>query len=58
MGKKIYDWALANYDNGGHWIVETMSIIEIEAQFASLSLAQIYCKTLQNRQEELKSEGY
>ena len=58
MGKKIYDWALANYDNGGHWIVETMSIIEIEAQFASLYQAQIYCKTLQNRQEELQSEGY
>ena len=58
MGKKIYDWALVNYDNGGHWIVETMSIIEIEAQFASLSQAQRYCKTLQNRQEELQSEGY
>ncbi len=52
MGKEIYDWALANYDAGGHWIVETMEIEEIEEEFKSLEEAQEYCKVIQDRQEE------
>jgi len=52
MGKKIYDWALANYDKGGHWIVETMSIEEIEQEFKSLKEAKEYCKIIQDRSEE------
>ena len=52
MGKKILDWALANYDKGGHWIVETMEIEEIEQKFKSLKEAKEYCRCLQDRMEE------
>ena len=39
--------------------VQARSLLTSLSQgFRSLSQAQIYCKTLQNRQEELKSEGY
>lgn len=54
MGKEIYDWALANYDEGGHWIVETMEIEEIEEEFKSLKEAKEYCKIIQDRQEECR----
>jgi len=52
MGKKIQDWALANYDKGGHWIVETMEIEEIEQEFKSLKEAKEYCLRRQDRMEE------
>ena len=55
MGKEIYDWALANYDEGGHWIVETMEIEEIEAEFESLEQAQQYCKDRQEREDEVNA---
>ncbi len=52
MGKKILDWALANYADGGHWIVETMEVEEIEQEFKSLKEAKEYCLRRQDRMEE------
>ena len=52
MGKKIIEWALANYEKGGHWIYETMTAEDAEQKFASLKEAKEYCRCLQERMEE------
>ena len=54
--KKIKDWALKNYDKGGHWIVETFTEEEILNDFSSLKSAKEYAKILHNRQREIEAE--
>lgn len=55
MGEKIMQWAEDNYENGGQWIVETMSVEEIEQEFESLEEAQQYCKDRQEIEDERES---
>ena len=52
--QKIKTWAMKNYDEGGHWIVETFEDDEIAESFVSLDDAISYCKHLQARQDELR----
>jgi hypothetical protein len=55
MGEKIMQWAEDNYENGGQWIVETMSVEEIGQEFESLEEAQQYCKDRQEIEDERES---
>ena len=55
MGNEIMKWAEENYEIGGQWIVETMEIEEIEAEFESLEQAQQYCKDRQEREDEVNA---
>ena len=55
MGEKIMQWAEDNYENGGQWIVETMSVEEIGQEFESLEEAQQYCLSKQERSNEVES---
>jgi hypothetical protein len=55
MGEKIMQWAEDNYENGGQWIVETMSVEEIGQEFESLEEAQRYCKDRQEIEDERES---
>ena len=50
--RQILNWAKDNYDAGGHWIVETMTLDEIKEEFKTLEEAQEYCKIIQDRSEE------
>lgn len=52
---RIYNWAKQNYDQGGHWIVETMSLSEIAEEFATLACAKKYCKILVEQEENIKN---
>lgn len=51
----IYDWAKRNYDKGGHWIVETMTLPEIATEFATLAEAKRYVKILVEQEENIKN---
>ena len=51
--REIRDWALANYDAGGHWIVETFEDSEILEQFKNLNEAKKYCGLVQDRYEDI-----
>ncbi len=55
MGKKILEWALANYEKGGHWIYETMTEEDVEQQFASLKEAKEYCRLIEGINKEVNS---
>ena len=55
MSEKIMQWAEENYEIGGQWIVETMTIEEIEEEFESLAEAQQYCLSKQERANEIES---
>jgi hypothetical protein len=55
MGEKIMQWAEDNYENGGQWIVETMSVEEIGKEFESLEEAQQYCKDREEIEDERES---
>lgn len=50
--REIRDWALDNYDAGGHWIVETFSDEEIAEEFKTLNEAKRYCGLKQDRYED------
>lgn len=52
--REIRDWALDNYDAGGHWIVETFSDEEI-AEFKTLNEAKKYCGLMQDRYEDCRA---
>lgn len=50
---EIEQWAKENYDEGGHWILETMTTQEIVDEFKSLSEAQKYCKRMQDYYQDV-----
>jgi len=52
LAREVLEWALANYEKGGHWIYETMEEDIIEANFATLEEAKEYCFRMQDRMEE------
>lgn len=51
--KEIKDWAFANYEKGGHWIVYTFTNDEIAEQFKTLDEAKKYCGLVQDRYEDI-----
>ena len=44
----IMQWAIANYAQGGHWIVETMSMEDIAETFRTLHDARVYCGLIED----------
>jgi hypothetical protein len=44
----IMKWALENYAKGGHWIVETMSLADIDETFRTVREAQEYCGLIED----------
>ena len=53
--QEIKDWAMANYDEGGHWIIETMTDDEIFDEFANLQEAIDWAERLQDIQEDIQN---
>jgi hypothetical protein len=53
--QEIKDWAMANYDEGGHWIIETMTDDEIFDEFANLQEAIDFAERLQDIQEDIQN---
>lgn len=54
---EVLKWANDNYEEGGHWIVETMSEAEIIANFSTLEDAKEYCSLIQGRYEDVRGLG-
>ena len=48
-------WAIENYDEGGHWIAETMELEEIAEEFKTLQQAKEHCRVVQDRQEDIQN---
>ncbi len=55
LAREVLAWAKANYDNGGHWIYETMTEQDGEQQFASLKEAKEYCRLIEGINKEVNS---
>ena len=55
LAKQIMAWAIENYDEGGHWIAETMELEEIAEEFKTLQQAKEHCRVVQDRQEDIKN---
>ena len=53
--EKIKQWALANYEKGGSWIVETYTDEEIEEGFASLAEAKRWAKLMKDREDDCRN---
>ena len=54
--EKIKQWCLANYENGGSWIIETHTDEEIIESFKSLADAKRYCKLMKDREDDCRGE--
>lgn len=48
----IRAWAMANYDKGGHWIVECMSDAEILEQLKTLAGAKEYVRLVNDKEAD------
>jgi hypothetical protein len=55
LARQILNWAKDNYDEGGHWIVETMTLEEIKQEFKTLQQAKEHCRVIQDRQEDIQN---
>lgn len=53
--QEIKDWAMENYAEGGHWIIETMTDDEIFDEFANLQEAIDWAERLQDIQEDVQN---
>jgi hypothetical protein len=53
--QQIKQWALANYENGGSWIIETHTDDEIASDFESLADAKRYCRIMHDRESEYRN---
>lgn len=49
----IKEWAIENYDEGGHWIIETMTDYEIHLAFKSLTEVKNHVKLLNDRAADI-----
>lgn len=51
--EEIKQWAYANYDEGGHWIIETLTDDEIRQEFNSLQEAIDWAERIQDNYEDV-----
>jgi hypothetical protein len=52
---KITAWAMENYEEGGHWIVETFISDEIYAKFKTIKQAKDYCQMMEKLKADRKN---
>ena len=50
----IMKWALKNYASGGHWIVETMSLADIDELFHNFLDAKKYVELMQEQEKNCR----
>ena len=53
--KKVREYALANYENGGDFIIECLSDSESVEKFSSIEDAKEYTKLHNDRRKEVES---
>jgi hypothetical protein len=53
--KAIREWAQANYEKGGSFIIETMNDSDILAEFKSLNAAKKYAKAMLAQEFEVRN---
>ena len=53
--KEVREYALANYENGGDFIIECLTDDEIVEKFSSLEDAKQYAKLHNDRRKEVES---
>ena len=53
--EEIKQWAMDNYDDGGHWIIETLNDQEIFDKFANLQEAIDWAELIQDKYEDIKN---
>ncbi|MEY3920481.1 MAG: hypothetical protein RL634_242 [Bacteroidota bacterium] len=50
--EEIKQWAYQNYDEGGHWIIETLTDDEIRQEFKSLQEAIDWAERIQDNYQD------
>lgn len=53
--EQIKQWAMENYDEGGHWIIETLTDQEIFDEFKNVQEAIDWAERLQDIQEDIQN---
>lgn len=49
MSELLMKWAIENYAIGGHWIVETMSISDLDTRFHNFSDMEIWIELMKEQ---------
>lgn len=53
--EEIKRWAMDNYNDGGHWIIETLNDQEIFDEFKNVQEAIDWAERLQDIQEDVQN---
>lgn len=53
--EQIKQWAMENYDDGGHWIIETMTDQEIFDEFKTIQEAIDWAYRIQDNYNDVKN---
>lgn len=53
--ERIKEWATDNYEKGGSYITETMNNADILAQFPTITSAQQYCRSMHEREQDIRN---